>query len=365
MSHFGCTRAYHIFAMLTVSLVSISFLGSSKSPTHASPTDVSPAPFLRPPYYGIVQVNSVYDHQYPIYDSEPGSVNSTVIHYDGTSWQGTVSSCTIGTPSCYSGHNGIDYDLEYELVRASAPGDVAYAGWRYPANHQAGEGLYVRVHHSNGYHTIYGHMSVLRVRTDEGICEGGEFSCILGISGSTGSSTGPHLHFELEPPGSDYSVNPYGWIGGAGNDPWENETRAHPEKYGFPHISYDLWSHYPSITNGDVYPSGAPLTTPLLNENEPGAFIVDDGSADFVESPAGCWTVDTTLGWSGDYRHRDVPDGDCTAKWNFPSNQPAGRYHVFAHIPNDNVPLNDRDVTVDAARYTISHTVSLPSVGQD
>ena len=238
-------------------------------------------------------------------------------------------------------------------MRAAAPGDVQYAGWRYPANHQAGEGLYVRIHHNNDYHTIYGHMSVLHVRTDdEDICEADEFSCILGVSGSTGSSTGPHLHFELEPPGSTRSVNPYGWIGGAGSDPWENETRNHPETYGFPHISYDLWLRYPSITNGDVFPSGAPLTAPPINENEPGAFTVDDGDTGFIESPAGCWTVDNTSGWAGDHCWRNVPLGDpgnCTATWNFPGTP--GQYNVFVYVPNNHA-------TTDAAQYTIRHTES-------
>lgn len=316
-----------------------------------------PAPFLNPPYYGTVQVNCVYDHQYPIYGDEPGSANSTVIHYDGTSWHGTVNSCTIGTPSCYSGHNGIDYDLEYELVRATVPGTVQYAGWRSPTNHQSDEGLYVRIHHNNNYHTIYGHMSVLRVRTNEdGICETGEFSCILGISGNTGNTTGPHLHFELEPPNDDRSVNPYGWIDENHNDPWEDWSGL---------ASHDFWLHYPSITNGDVFTSGTPLIAPPINENEPAAFSVDDGDADFGET-AGCWTVDNTTGWNNDYRRRNIPGGDCTATWNFPQNRPAGSYNIFVYVPNfwdpnwpDNqeIPTN-RNATVDAARYTVYHTAS-------
>ena len=310
------------------------------------------ARFLQPPYYGTVRVNSVYDHEYPLYGAEANVdpvnafiITSTVMHYNGTRYRNLS----------YSGHNGIDYDLEYELVRAAAPGDVVYAGWDNPAVHGgspvAGLGLHVYLRHDNGYDTLYGHMSVLRVRTnDEGVCEDDEFSCILGISGNTGHSTGPHLHFELEPPGSDWSVNPYGWIGGAGNDPWENETRDHPETYGFPHVSYDLWLRYPSITNGDVYPSGAPLHAPPIAENEPGYVTVDDGDADYSETPD-CWTEDDTAGWAGDHRHRDVPGSDCTATWNFPASQPAGRYNVFVYIPNDNA-------TTDAAQYTLRYTES-------
>ena len=301
------------------------------------------ARFLSPPYYGTTSINAVYDHQLPmgIPADEPPQFQGQVRHYDNIL---RVENCGGGDArQCYSAHNGIDYDLEYELVRAAAPGEVVYAGWSTQGNHAAGLGLHVHMRHGNNYDTLYGHMSVLRVRTDdEGICEIGEFSCILGISGNTGNSTGPHLHFELEPPGSTASVNPYGWIGGAGNDPWENWPG------GF--ASHDVWLRYPSITNGDVYPSGALLTAPPINENEPGAFTVDDGDAGFVENPAGCWTADTNAGWAGDHRWRNVPaqnPGNCTATWNFPGTP--GRYNVFVYIPNNHA-------TTDAAQYTIRHT---------
>lgn len=302
------------------------------------------ARFLSPPYYGTTSVNAVYDHQLPLgrAANEPPQFQGQVRHHDNTL---RAENCGGGDArQCYSAHNGIDYDLEYELVRAAASGDVQYAGWRYPANHQAGEGLYVRIHHNNDYHTIYGHMSVLRVRTDdEDICETGEFSCILGISGNTGNSTGPHLHFELEPPNDNRSVNPYGWIDENHNDPWEDWSGL---------ASHDVWLHHPSITNGDVYPSSAPLTAPPINENEPGTFTVDDGDTSFVENPAGCWTEDTQMGWAGDHRWRNVPaqnPGNCTATWNFPGTP--GRYNIFVYVPNNHA-------TTDAAQYTIRHTES-------
>ncbi len=287
----------------------------------------------------------MYDHEYPLYGAEanvdPNNafiITSTVRHYDGTRYWNLA----------YSGHNGIDYDLNYEYVRAAASGDVVYAGWDEPTVHSgsrvAGMGLYVHLRHENSYDTLYGHMSVLRVRTDdEGICETGEFSCILGISGNTGWSSGPHLHFELEPPNDNRSVNPYGWIDENHNDPWEDWSGL---------ASHDVWLHYPSITNGDLYPSGAPLTAPPINEHEPGAFTVDDGDTGFVENPAGCWIEDTQIGWAGDHRWRNVPvqnPGNCMATWNFPGTP--GRYNVFVYAPNNHA-------TTDAAQYTIHHTES-------
>ena len=116
------------------------------------------------------------------------------------------------------------------------------------------------------------------------------------------------------------------------------------------------------MTNSDVFPAGAPLSFPYIVLDEEGDVTIDDGDAGFEEEPAGCWTVDGTAGWDGDYRHRAVPGADCTATWQFPEDQRAGIYHVFIHIPNDNVPLSARSVTVEASRYTVHHTVSLATL---
>lgn len=307
------------------------------------------ARFLSPPYYGTTSVNAVYDHQLPLgrTANEPPQFQGQVRHHDNTL---RAENCGGGDArQCYSAHNGIDYDLEYELVRAAASGEVVYAGWNEPTSHSganAGLGLYVYMRHSNNYDTLYGHMSVLRVRTgDEGICETGEFSCILGISGNTGNSTGPHLHFELEPPNDDRSVNPYGWIDPNHRDPWEDWSGL---------ASHDVWLRYPSIANSDVYSSSAPLAAPPINENELGLVTVDDGDTGFVENPVGCWTMDTTAGWAGDHRWRSVPVQDpsnCMATWNFPGTQASGYYNTFVYVP----PIH---ATTDAAQYTIRYTES-------
>ncbi len=312
--------------------------------------------FLGPPYYGTTTVTSVFDHQLPLWPGEDG--NNWTMHYDGT-----ING--PGARSSYDQHRGIDYALRYDLVRAAAPGTVAQAGWA-STDHRASYGLHVRIDHADGFRTIYGHMSVLRVRTGDPIpANADEFQRIIGRSGNTGycigaGGTGPngqctdndpptcgaHLHFQLEHNGR--VVNPYGWIGNFA-DPWSQRADGA--------ASVDRWVRYPSITNSDVFTSGAPLLAPPMDLGEPGYFIVDDGDADYNET-AGCWTVDNTAGWNNDYRRRNIPGGNCTATWNFPQTRPAGRYNVFVHIPNDNVALGDRRATVDAARYAITHTVS-------
>ncbi len=73
-------------------------------------------------------------------------------------------------------------------VLAADTGTVTYAGcidWGY--------GCHVVVDHGNGYSTLYGHMSVISVSAGQAVNQGQQ----LGVMGSTGRSTGPHLHFEI------------------------------------------------------------------------------------------------------------------------------------------------------------------------
>jgi murein DD-endopeptidase MepM/ murein hydrolase activator NlpD len=84
-------------------------------------------------------------------------------------------------------HTGVDLHGEPgEPVRASADGTVTAAGW------SGGYGRVVDIDHGNGLSTRYGHLSAIDVRVGQSI-RGGQ---ILGKVGSTGRSTGPHLHYE-------------------------------------------------------------------------------------------------------------------------------------------------------------------------
>lgn len=102
-------------------------------------------------------------------------------------------------PSLYpttNGHNGIDYGLpEGVPVAAAAAGQVIRAEMdtETARNPKAGYGNHVRIQHPNGWQTIYGHLSGISVSTGQFIRMGEQ----IGVSGNTGRSTCPHLHFEL------------------------------------------------------------------------------------------------------------------------------------------------------------------------
>jgi murein DD-endopeptidase MepM/ murein hydrolase activator NlpD len=97
----------------------------------------------------------------------------------------------------YRPHHGVDYGAPYgSPVYAVAEGVVKKAGW------MGGYGKVVIIKHSNGFETLYGHLSSILVKVGERVEQGR----MIGRVGSTGLSTGPHLHFEVRKNGK--LVNP-------------------------------------------------------------------------------------------------------------------------------------------------------------
>jgi murein DD-endopeptidase MepM/ murein hydrolase activator NlpD len=76
-------------------------------------------------------------------------------------------------------------------VVAAKAGRVAFSGW-----HDGGYGYLVTIAHDDGSRSLYAHNSRLLVREGEEVRQGQAISQM----GSTGRSTGPHLHFEIHPP---------------------------------------------------------------------------------------------------------------------------------------------------------------------
>ena len=102
-------------------------------------------------------------------------------------------------------HDGMDFaGSEGEAVEAVAAGVVTWAGER------SGYGNLVEIDHGNGYATRYGHNDTLLVHVGEVVKKGER----IALMGSTGRSTGPHVHFEVLYNGSP--VNPARFVKAAG-----------------------------------------------------------------------------------------------------------------------------------------------------
>jgi murein DD-endopeptidase MepM/ murein hydrolase activator NlpD len=196
--------------------------------TGAGNRGMAPAPgaFLTLPFMGPHVVTSLFDHCYPDY-----STDGTVCRYDGTQ-----ASVKVGGPDplfdsgyaqtpaghdylYYDGHDGYDYALTYEPVAAAAPGTVMLANWLDPNCHSCLSGQTIEINHGNGLLSFYGHLSQINVVKGQRVSRGQ----VIGISGSTGTATGPHLHFGIYHLNGGGPVDPYGWSGSY-PDPWTRDV---------------------------------------------------------------------------------------------------------------------------------------------
>jgi murein DD-endopeptidase MepM/ murein hydrolase activator NlpD len=113
---------------------------------------------------------------------------------DESSGFGVRNDPFIGKPAM---HTGIDFRGDSgDPVHATATGTVTEAGW------SGGYGRMVEIDHGNGFATRYGHLSKIDVKAGQSI----KIGQVIGEIGSTGRSTGPHLHYETRIDGD--AVNP-------------------------------------------------------------------------------------------------------------------------------------------------------------
>lgn len=98
-------------------------------------------------------------------------------------------------------HAGIDIGVDYGTpIHAADSGVVVYSGWI------SGYGNAVIINHGGGVSTLYGHNQSLAVSEGQSVSKGS----VIAYAGSTGNSTGPHCHFEVDVNGSP--VNPMGYL---------------------------------------------------------------------------------------------------------------------------------------------------------
>ncbi|MFJ3230746.1 transglycosylase family protein [Streptomyces sp. NPDC086787] len=124
-------------------------------------------------------------------------------------------SADMGTPYHQAGghwskgyHTGVDFPVPTGTsVRAVAAGHVVEAGWGGSFGYQ------VVIRHSDGHYTQYAHLSAIAVKAGQSVSAGQR----VGRSGSTGNTTGPHLHFEVRTgPGFGTDIDPVGYLRAGG-----------------------------------------------------------------------------------------------------------------------------------------------------
>lgn len=105
------------------------------------------------------------------------------------------------TKGASTNHKGVDWSVPIgTTVVASNAGTVVQAGW------VSGYGYAVYINHADGRQTRYGHLSKVLVKVGQTVAQGEK----IALSGNTGRSTGPHLHFEIRINGT--AVNPLKYL---------------------------------------------------------------------------------------------------------------------------------------------------------
>jgi murein DD-endopeptidase MepM/ murein hydrolase activator NlpD len=306
---------------------------------------------------------------------------------DGTTW-------TVGGWGSFYGdgaHKGNDYyatdwnkgtysapeDDYGQLVFPVAPGTVLEA--KYDKNigdgdTTAGYGNYVKIQHDAGVTTLYGHLSSVRVKTGDPV----GINTIIGTVGSSGNSSGAHLHLSFKVNGiSQYATAPSRrpspmWTT---NGFWKlrdyesatvstsnasadtpapttppTETQAPTAvPTGVPVVT-SVPTTPPSET---LAPTSVPTSVPVVTPVPPSVIVIDDGDSGFtLKGPSSYWTYATSTSY---YYNHDMywtyVNGSSvsnSAEWR-PNLQVAGNYKVEAYITWDNA-------TTTYAPYTIYYS---------
>ncbi len=253
-------------------------MGDPRAPTLVLVHDM---PLLTQPFTGPLRPIARFDHQYPLVAQDDVMLGNDSVY-------------TLG----YDGHNGWDYQLAPQTaILAAATGHVLFAGWM--DNGCATAAGVVVIEHSGGYRSSYWHLSRIDVAPGADVAQGAP----LGLNGSTGCASAPHLHFSVQRLGRD--VDPAGWC-----QPWPDPWAAHP--------------------------AGAPSRWLWLDQADPcalnqQALIVDDGDPTAVLLQGAAWQP-SRQGNFGSAHWAMCAEG-CLARWR-PSIALAQRYQLLVFVPN-------------------------------
>lgn len=200
--------------------------------------------------------------------------NSAVINVTGYAMphMGRVSSAYGYRPRFGRMHKGVDISLKMnDTIRAAFDGKIRLT------NYEAkGYGNYVIIRHPNGLETVYGHLNKHLVKPNQVVKAGDP----IGLGGSTGRSTGPHLHFETRYMG--YAINP------AAIFDFANHT-THTDTYTFTKQTYQQPRNYAPSRELAKNESG---TNPYTSAGSKSSYTVKKG--DTLASIARSYGVSTT-----------------------------------------------------------------------
>jgi murein DD-endopeptidase MepM/ murein hydrolase activator NlpD len=169
----------------------------------------APVSGWRPPLYPVPWSMSSYDHFYFVRPIAADQVNWPLADYR---YGGIYFAPNII-------HTGVDIPSPQGVpIHAAGPGTIVWSGWglytEAPDNKEDPYGLAVAIRHDFGYkgqqlYTAYAHMSEVFAILGQHV----ETGDLLGLVGSTGATTGPHLHFEVRLPGNSFhnTYNPELW----------------------------------------------------------------------------------------------------------------------------------------------------------
>lgn len=136
----------------------------------------------------------------PTTNARPASSGTTAVSSNFL-WPASGRITSVFGPRWGAFHAGIDLGIRTGTeIKAARAGTVTFSG------HAGGYGLLVKVSHGNGYETRYAHNSKLLVKAGDKVSAGQA----VALSGNTGQSTGPHLHFEIRRLG--VAVNPMKYL---------------------------------------------------------------------------------------------------------------------------------------------------------
>lgn len=362
----GRTHVIVVAVALFVSIASIAFTGR----VFAQGVNSWGAPYCS----SQPLITSIADHKLPRYCGDPDP--SDLILYSGDdvdNCNGRSGGCPGNYPTGpgYDGHSGYDYlrdsaanrtqgctvghvgGVADSLVFAAESGTVSKSRWT-TSNHSsetAGSyGLRVEINHSGDLTSLYGHLAVVMVEeAQQGVSGSVAKGQLIGAVGTTGNSTGAHLHFQAahgsEGVPSVTSFDPYGWMKSFSATPGPTPPFADPHQATDGTVALRLLSPgqagpaCPAACGGDVFVEDTDttqVTYPL------GAWSTSPNGNNAVNNVGAHWTTmsgNNTTTRSAEYRCLSCSAGD---------------YLVLAAVPWD-----EDITTTDVARYEVGTSVAI------